>query len=313
MMGESEELPGSGGAASPPPELREAHSRLTVQAFGLTDRGQVRETNEDQFLIASLTKALRVHSTSLPQPPVNQSADCSYLCVEADGMGGRAAGERASALAVESVESFVLESLQWFAHCQGDSQDRVLSEFQKSLQEASFRVQSEAQKHPELRGMGTTLTLAFSINDVLYVAHVGDSRCYLCRGGLFCRLTRDHTLVEEMVRCGQLSAEEAKRHRWRHIITNALGGMHQNVAVEVHKLRLQAGDLILLCSDGLTEMVTDDVIAQIVTTAADPEQACRDLVARANSGGGRDNITVVVARFDAVTERTSAADTPPTW
>jgi PPM family protein phosphatase len=279
-------------------EPHEAQARFSVRTFGLTDRGKVRETNEDQFLIAALIKALQVRWTSLPQPADNRSPDESYLFVVADGMGGRAAGERASALAIESVESFVLESLQWFAHCQGEGADKVLMEFQKSLREASIRVRSEAAEHPELRGMGTTLTLALSVNDVLYVAHVGDSRCYLGRDGSLFRLTRDHTLVEEMVRGGQLSAEEAKHHHWRHIITNALGGAHLNVKVEVHKLRLQAGDFVMLSSDGLTEMLTDEVISQVIRAASGPEQACRELVARANSAGGKDNITVVVANFD---------------
>src|SRR6516164_4864352 len=197
---------------------------LTVRSFGLTDLGKVRETNQDQFLIAVLVKALQVERTSLPQPNVQQSSDRSHLFVVADGMGGHAAGEKASALAIDSVESFILETFKWFAQCKGQEQDQVLADFQGALGHANARLLAEAARRPELHGMGTTLTLAYSLNDMLFVAHVGDSRCYLLRNRLLYRLTRDHTLVEEMVRRGALKAEEAADHRWRHVITNAVGG-----------------------------------------------------------------------------------------
>jgi protein phosphatase len=161
-------------------------------------------------------------------------------------------------------------------------------------------VLAEAAQHPELRGMGTTLTLAYTLNDALFVAHVGDSRCYLCRHGILYRLTRDHTLVEDMVRRGALLAEEAAKHRWRHVITNVVGGDAREVKVEVHKVRLEAGDRVLLCSDGLTEMLPEEEINDILQAEAEPEQSCRRLMVRANEAGGKDNITVVVAQFRAV-------------
>jgi protein phosphatase len=150
--------------------------------------------------------------------------------------------------------------------------------------------------------MGTTLTLAYCLNDELFVAHAGDSRCYLCRNRSLYRLTRDHTVVDDMVRRGELSADEAKQHHWRHVMTNALGGGFPEFEVEVHKLQLEAGDGVLLCSDGLTEMLSDKKISQILEAETGPEQACRQLVASANEEGGKDNITVVLAYFDDVTE-----------
>jgi protein phosphatase len=149
--------------------------------------------------------------------------------------------------------------------------------------------------------MGTTLTLAYTLNDVLFVAHVGDSRCYLSRAGVLHRLTRDHTLVEAMVRQGSLSAEEAAQHRWRHVITNVVGGDTAEVKVEVHKVHLEDRDRMLLCSDGLTDMLSEEEIKQILYTEAEPEQACRRLVTRANEAGGRDNITAVVTHFQVAT------------
>ena len=120
--------------------------------------------------------------------------------------------------------------------------------------------------------------------------------------GILYRLTRDHTLVEEMVRHGALPAEEAAQHRWRHVITNAVGADSPEVKVEVHKVHLEGGDRVLLCSDGLTEMVPEEEINRILQTEAEPEQACRRLVTRANEAGGKDNITVVVAHFRAANQ-----------
>jgi len=278
-------------------KLPDGHPPLSVVSFGLTDAGKVRATNQDQFLIAVLLKALQVQQTSLPQAKVQYGAERGFLCIVADGMGGHAGGEQASALAIDSVETFILGTFKWFAQFKGPEQDQVLADFQSALGQANARVLAEAAERPELRGMGTTLTLAYSLNDVLFVAHVGDSRCYLGRHGILYRLTRDHTLVEDMVRRGALAAEEAAQHRWRHVITNAVGGDSADLKVEVHRVHLEVGDRVLLCSDGLTEMLPDEEINQVLHSEAEAEQACRRLVRRANEAGGRDNITVIVADF----------------
>lgn len=275
---------------------------LSVDSFGVTDTGKVRDSNEDQFLVAVLFKALQVHQTSLPRPNVHHSTDRSYLFVVADGMGGHAGGEQASALAIDSVETYILETFKWFAQFKGSEQDEVLADFQSALRQANARVLAEAVERPELHGMGTTLTLAYSLNDVLFVVHVGDSRCYLCRNAILYRLTRDHTLVADLVRQGAVPAEEAGRHRLRHVITNSVGRDAADFKVELHKLQLEGGDRMLLCSDGLTEMLADEEISRILQTDDEPEQACRRLVARANEAGGRDNITAVVAHFRAATQ-----------
>jgi protein phosphatase len=282
--------------------LPDACPPLSVRSFGLSDPGKVRETNEDQFLIALLLKALQVERTSLPQAKLQHSSDRSHLFVVADGMGGHAGGKKASALAIDSVESFILQTFKWFAQCRGNEQDQVLADFQCALGRANARILAESADRPELHGMGTTLTLAYSLNNELFVAHVGDSRCYLCRHGILYRLTRDHTVVEELVRHGALSAEEATHHRLRHVITNAVGGNSPDVKVEVHKVHLEDGDRVLLCSDGLTNMVPDEEINQLLQSEAEPEQACRRLVACANEAGGKDNITVVVAHFGAANQ-----------
>jgi protein phosphatase len=278
----------------------EAGPRLAVRSFGLTDKGQVRPKNEDQFLIATLLKSLRAEQTSLRVPPLLHSGDQCHLFIVADGMGGHAGGEEASALAIDSVESFVLDTFRWFAQFKGKEEDRVLKDFQTALGLANARLLAEGAERPELQGMATTLTLAYSQNDRLFVAHAGDTRCYLFRDRRLHRLTSDHTLVEEMVRYGALQAEQVPAHQWRHVVTNAVGGHHSEIKVEVHKLQLAPEDEILLCSDGLTNMVSDEEIARILAAEPEPKNACRQLVGHANDAGGKDNITVVIACYDSV-------------
>ncbi len=272
---------------------------LAPQTYGLTHPGRVRDNNEDQFLIAVLTKTLQVVQSSLPQPRLQYGGDRGYLFVVADGMGGHAAGERASALAIHTIEGFMLDALKWFSQLRGEEGNAVLHEFQQAVSQADAALFAEAERHPELHGMGTTFTMAYSLHDDLFVAHVGDSRGYLLRRGQMYRMTHDHTMVDEMVQRGLLSPEEAAGHRLRHIITNALGGRDPGVRVELHKIRLEPGDVLLLCSDGLTEMVPDAEIAAVLHGEPGPWEACETLVARANERGGKDNITVVVARYEA--------------
>ncbi len=279
------------------PAVEASAVKLSVESFGLTDRGLVRPSNEDQFLVATLFKALQVRQTSLPGAESKHSSDRSHLFIVADGMGGAAAGETASALALDYVETYVLETLQWFACCRPSDEDKLLGEFTKALSQAHTQVRREAAEQPKLRGMGTTVTLAYSLNEVLFVAHVGDSRCYLLRERRLHRLTQDHTLVEEMVKSGALTPEAAATHRWRHVITSTVGGNSADVRVDVHRLHMQAGDQVLLCSDGLTNMVSDEEIVRILEAEQRPEGACGMLVALANEKGGKDNITVVLARY----------------
>ena len=147
--------------------------------------------------------------------------------------------------------------------------------------------------------MGTTLTMAFAVDWRLFVAHADDSRCYLYSGNRLQRLTQDHTVTAEMVRKGMISPQSQANHPWRHVVTNILGGTERGVQAELHSLDLHAGDVLLLCSDGLTEMVPEGQIAGILREETLPQIACERLVAEANRLGGKDNITAVVARFES--------------
>jgi serine/threonine protein phosphatase PrpC len=268
-----------------------------VRSFALTDPGRVRPANEDHYVIVELARTMSVHQTSVPQAKVQYSSHRGHLFIVADGMGGHQAGEVASALGVVTVEGFLLNTLKRFFHLQVPEEQNVMKEFQHALMEADARIFEEADQHPEMLGMGTTLTMAFAVNWRLLIAHAGDSRCYLLSQGELHQLTLDHTEVAEMVRLGVLSPAQAVRHPNRHVITNVLGGHEPGVRVEMHKLDLEPADVVLLCSDGLSEMVPDASIAAILEEQ-EPRRACERLVAEANDRGGKDNITAIVARFE---------------
>lgn len=271
----------------------------SVRSYGLTDPGRVRPSNEDHFVIAELARTMTVRRTSFPQAEAQYSNYRGHLFLVADGMGGHRAGEVASELSAVTVEAFLLNTLHRFFHLKAADEQGVLQEFQGAQLRADARLFEEAARHPELAGMGTTLTLAFAADWRLFVAHAGDSRGYVFAGGELHRITQDHTLVTELVRRGALSPAEAARHPRRNVVTNVLGGHEPGVRVELHTLALEPGDVLLLCSDGLTEMVREDRIAAVLGDERDPRAACERLVAAANAAGGKDNITAVVGAFDA--------------
>jgi len=271
-----------------------------VTAFGVTDKGKVRPINEDQFLIAELTKSMRVWQTSLAETKLEVGEERAHLFLVADGMGGHRAGERASGLAVAAIEQFTLKSFRWFFGSDSSDAERVLTQFQAAIRHADARILEEAAEHPELRGMGTTVTMAFQLGAQLCVIHVGDSRAYLYRDQELYQLTEDHTVVADMVRSGALRPDEVAGHQLRHSITNVVGGPELGVKVEARALEVQDGDRLLLCSDGLTEMLTNDTISATLDAESAPESAAKKLLARANEGEANDNITLIVVRFDAV-------------
>ena len=280
---------------------------LNVTAFGISDRGLTRPANEDQFLVAELTKTMRIWQTTLPESRVRLGDERGHVFLVADGMGGHSGGEQASALATLAIQQFTLNTLQWFLEPDREEAQRVLAQFQRALQQADEDVRQEAAEHRELRGMGTTMTMAYQLEAQLCVVHVGDSRAYVWRNDELHQVTRDHTLIADLVRSGAVQPEDVAGHRLRHVITNVIGGTEAGVFVESHAFEVEAGDRLLLCSDGLTEMLDDATIAATLRTESEPEAACRQLVALANAAGGKDNITVVLARFDAAAAEAATA------
>jgi serine/threonine protein phosphatase PrpC len=215
------------------------------------------------------------------------------LAILADGMGGHLAGEVASRLAVETVATKMTEALKTaIGECAAESIHSMLARF---TSDANRKLRERAAEDINLKGMGTTIVSALDGGDCVHIAHVGDSRAYLFRKGTLTQITRDHSLVSEMVASGEISAKAARSHRLRSVLTRALGA-DPEVQVEVQTLSWHAKDVLLLCSDGLTTMVEDRKIGKILGRFEfNLEAACDELVRAANSGGGKDNVTVILA------------------
>jgi serine/threonine protein phosphatase PrpC len=232
--------------------------------------------------------------------PVNEDAYFARapLFAVADGMGGARAGEVASHIAVEVLEGGLPEG-------EGSVEQRLAL----LVDEANARIHEVSRSDEQRAGMGTTLTAAYVGDEELVVAHVGDSRLYRLRDGVFERLTHDHSLVEELVRQGRLTPEEADEHPQRSIITRALGP-EDRVQTDSHTWRTRDGDLYLVCSDGLTSMVPETRVGEILKTTPSLAQAGRTLIRAANDAGGRDNITVVLFRLEDVEAARGQVDQP---
>jgi len=279
---------------------KESPRKVSVDASALTDTGKVRKRNEDHYLVARMTKSLVVCQTSLSDCERDQIADREgYLLIVADGMGGVAGGQEASALAVESVERFVLDRLKWFLQFEGCEEHTLFSELRQSLERADQDIIERAHQEPRLHGMGTTMTMAYSVGTCLYIVHAGDSRAYLYRDGELEQITSDHTLVQILVEGGLITPEDARTHRKRHVVTNVLGGPQEGVHAEIHKVEVMDGDLLLLCTDGLVEPLGNEAIQSILERhpTHSASDLCTELVGQALEHGGPDNVTTIVARY----------------
>jgi PPM family protein phosphatase len=268
-----------------------------VEYAGMTHCGKVRPNNEDQYLIARLCKSVQVLQSSLAADDGAELADLeAFLFLVADGMGGAAAGEHASALVVREVEKYVLLASKWFFNLDDPNDDVRMRILREGLDRIDKQLVSQAEEEPALAGMGSTLTAACTFGDELFLVHVGDSRAYLFRGEELERLTTDHTLAQTLVDAGMLPPESIRTSRVRHVLTNALGA-NPGVVPQTEKLRLADGDRLLICSDGLTEMLSDKQIAELLRLHPDCSAACQALIDAALDRGGKDNVTVVLAAY----------------
>jgi protein phosphatase len=264
---------------------------IKVEVFAKTDLGRTRDHNEDRFLVADLTRK----AASL-QPDVRRHdiGPRGTLLVVADGMGGAAAGELASEMATDTIYAHLVKT--WNAENEITPQ-RFAYRLKEAVEVANASIHAHAKAHPEVRGMGTTTTAAGVLNDHLYLTQVGDSRAYLIRGRQAHQITKDQSLMQRLVEAGELTEEEAAQSERRNIILQALGP-DPKVKVDLTHQEVRRGDILVLCSDGLSGQVKKDEIAQIVSSTPDLSAACDKLIALANERGGPDNITVVIARFD---------------
>jgi len=291
-------------------ELLPTVARVFVNAYGQTARGTIRTTNEDQFLIASLNRQLDVIQTSLDE------RDCAalgahsqgWVFLVADGMGGHAAGEEASALAVETTMRFIRETMPWFVRLGPEEAEEAEDALRSIIRECHRAVREEAEERTDQREMGTTLTLAYVRWPELFVVHAGDSRCYLLREGELQQITRDHTLAQDLAERTDVDPEELESSRMANVLTRAVGGGRQTTPdPAVYRSTLMDRDTLLLCSDGLTNMVSDERILNLLSGEGFANARCQELVEAAMEGGGRDNITVLVASFEDFAERQQAS------
>jgi PPM family protein phosphatase len=274
-----------------PPNNDAIGNGIVVRVFGRTDVGRTREHNEDAFVIADLT----ANDASLPERTRTQSAGPKgSLFVVADGMGGAAAGEIASAMAVEVIVGEIRSN--WITSQASDAEAFVRA-IKTATKNANDQIHSYASQHAEYRGMGTTATIAGLLGDTLYLAQVGDSRAYIVRRGVARQITKDQSLMQKLVEAGELTEEEAEHSERRNIILQALGP-EQKIRVDLTHQTVRQGDALVLCSDGLSSQVGKDLIGEVVSEREDLEAACRELIDLANAKGGPDNITVIIAHFD---------------
>jgi len=250
---------------------------MDVKAYGLTDVGRQRQHNEDSYLVADEAK----------------------LFLVADGMGGHAAGEIASRIAVDSISEFILHTKEddgTWPHAYDEHFKRSTNRLMAAVRLANTRVLEAMRKDARLRGMGTTVVACLADGETMSVAHVGDSRAYMIRNNQLQRITNDHSWVFEQVQAGMLTEAEAEKHPLRNVITRALGGALQ-VVPDASEIEVKEGDVFLLCSDGLTGMVPEDEILKVVTQSnGDLEKACQKLIEEANERGGLDNVTAILVK-----------------
>jgi len=274
-----------------PPQSPAPSDEIVVQVFGRTDVGRTRDHNEDAFVVADLTADVAAVPTEVRRTIAGPKGS---LFLVADGMGGAAAGEIASAMAVEAILGEMRTT--WVA---GDTNDpeTFVRAIKRATKAANEKIHSYATAHPEYRGMGTTATIAGLLGDTLYLAQVGDSRAYIVRNGVAKQITKDQSLMQKLIEAGELTEEEAKLSERRNIILQALGP-EPYIKDDLTHQAIRRGDTLVLCSDGLSGQVTKDEIAMLVTEEGDVAAASKLLIERANFNGGPDNITVVLARFD---------------
>jgi protein phosphatase len=286
---------------APAPEPRQpegASSLVEVDLAGLSHKGRVRPNNEDHYFIARFDRSMRTVATNLSASDVPpRSLETAYGLLVADGIGGHAAGEVASRTAIAELVALALETPDWIMRLDEPLAAQVLKRMEGRFQKVHDVLVERAKADPTLRGMGTTLTLACSVGADFLTAHVGDSRAYLFHEGALQRLTRDQTLAQSLADAGEIRQDEVAEHPTRHILTGAIATRGAFVQVELRHHRLADGDQLLLCTDGLTEMVSEDVIARTLSAAKSSADACRRLVDLALEAGGKDNVTVAVGRY----------------
>jgi len=264
--------------------------------FGITDRGKLRPDNQDHFLVTTLHKTMRVIGSSLPNPelveiPSQRIASMGMVC---DGVGGHSGGEEASRSAVEALANYVTHTMQCFFSGNSGNAEQFLESLRDAARRSHELIAERARQSGDRKGMATTLTMFVAVWPDLYLLQVGDSRAYRLRAGKLEQLTRDQTMAQDLLASGVLTPEQAARSPYAHVLSSSLGGATWQP--EVTRTDLKWGDILLLCTDGLTKHVSDEKIRERLGALRTSEQVARGLLDDALDGGGSDNVTVLVSR-----------------
>jgi PPM family protein phosphatase len=272
--------------------------RVDIDLGARSHPGKVRLNNEDHYLVTQFERTMKTLLTNVPEGTVPaEHADTAYGLLVADGMGGAAAGEVASRTAIGALVELAIQTPDWIMQLDDSRVGEVLDRMKQRFEKLSGVLSERAQADPKLAGMGTTMTLVLTLRADAIVVHIGDSRAYLKHGDTLHRLTHDQTMAQSLADAGAISAEDVARHPLRHMLTGAITTKGGRATIQLQHLGLSDGDQILLCSDGLTDMVGDAAIAEALGRPGPAEAACEALVERALEAGGKDNVTVVLARY----------------
>ena len=243
-----------------------------MKVCGLTDNGLSRENNQDSMFVSELE--------DLP------------LFIVADGMGGHNAGEIASNIAVETIKMKFFENRGRLLN-----KENILRAIEESVYEANEKIYLHSLSTPQYSGMGTTITMSYIFDDLIFIGHIGDSRAYYINDSSIAQITEDDSLVNELIKNGSITKEEAINHPQRNVITKALG-TSIDIEVEIQTIKYKAGDILIICSDGLSNMVKENIILNTLKSEVNVELACNRLVNFAKENGGLDNITLIIIKFE---------------
>ncbi|HKT79955.1 MAG TPA: protein phosphatase 2C domain-containing protein [Vicinamibacterales bacterium] len=282
-----------------PDEFEPLSATVKVEFGARSDRGRVRPQNDDHYLVIRLSRTLDTILTSLPDadlPP--RFEEFGYGMAVADGLGTGGAGSVAGRLALSTIAHLMVQYGKWNLRVDPKNAPEILARAQWIYDRIDQAIVGRGYDVPQLFDMAAALTGAISAGDHLFIGHVGHSRAYLFRDGTLTLLTRDHTTEQHLAETGKPIAMERRGKDRSHILTDAIGARGDRPATEVEHYRLINGDCLLLCTNGLTDMVEEDQIADVLALRRHPQEQCQILVDLANQRGGEDNVTVILAEYD---------------
>ncbi len=263
---------------------------MIAEIFGISNVGLIRHDNQDSFLIANLETG---DIATMSAPSLVSAHTAPFILVVADGVGGAASGALASSIATETILS---ELHRWWHKVPKRTPESIEAAMKRGIDIANKAIYQKANTSPEHHGMGTTTTLALVLDGEAFIAQVGDSRAYLVRRGAAKQLTKDQSFVQRLIDAGRMTAKEAAQSEHRNIILQALGP-EEKVVTDFYRVKLENGDFLVLCSDGLSNQVSAEEIGRITRGAGRPEEICQALIEEAMHTGAPDNVTVVTARL----------------